>query len=1163
MKGPASELEARYRRGISEAAGPALLSGTQALVRMLLAQAEKDRRDGLATAGFVSGYRGSPLGGVDQELWRAGALLKAADVHFTPAINEDLAATAIIGTQKVASDPERLHDGVFAMWYGKGPGVDRSGDALKHGNYYGSSPHGGVLVVAGDDHGCVSSSMSHQSDMALMAWGMPVIHPASVDDYVRFGLWGWALSRCSGLWVGFKAISETVESSVSMAGPQLDEIEACRFAAPEAKPGPDGLHWRWPDLPGPQLEQRMRHKRAAAIEFATRNPLDQLLAPVSQPRLLIAAVGKAYGDVMEALRLAGLPLRKLAEHGVAIAKIGLVSPLSPQLQQWARAAVEVFVVEEKAAVVEGLLKDSLYNLPLLERPQIIGKYDEKHDPLLPDDVELNPELLRTALARLLGRLGVPLAAALRPQLHIVESGLPKRTPYFCSGCPHNTSTQLPAGSRAQLGIGCHALAAQIPERNTSGSVQMGGEGVDWIGHSPFVSGAHIFQNLGDGTFFHSGQLAIRQAVAAGVNITYKILYNDAVAMTGGQPVDGSLSVAQLTRLVAAEGVKHIYLMSPAPQLYRLDQGYAADVQVRHRDQLDAVQRELRELPGVSVLIYDQVCAMEERRRRKKARPAPARVKMLINEQVCEGCGDCQKKSNCMAIVPQETAFGRKRKIDQESCNSDLSCLRGFCPSFVSIRNAVEAPPPAPALAPRILELAGTLARPETSIGDAPYEILVAGVGGTGVVTIGGLIALAAHIQGIGVRSLNFTGFSQKGGAVRSHVRLARDRDTLYQARVGHGRADALIAADLLVAASQETLGVIQSGRTRIVANLQELQIGAMLRDEAKRIDIEHLRAILQRQAGGVPLQALQAHRLAARTVGVKYVNVLLFGYAWQQGLVPLACEAILAAIQQHGVEAASNALAFACGRLAAAAPEALEQLLSPDAPSAPATGSAVERYAAYLEAYQDAAYAQRFRAWVERAAQAGQRLGSDLLAPAVAENLFKLLAYKDEYEVARLLSSAAFRDDIRRQFGPRAQAVLHLRPPLLPERWRRHEQPRTIAFGAWVFPMLRLLSGMRRWRGSWADPFRYLRDHRAEREWQQDYLRLLAQLLERTTAATLPRALELIALPQLVRGYGPVRRQALAQARQRRLTLLAQYEAPETPPAKIIPIKTATPRQSP
>ncbi len=1125
------ELEHRYLSVAPDQPGRVYLTGTQALVRMVLAQAARDRAGGLDTAGFVSGYRGSPLGAVDQEMWRAKAHLAAAQVRFQPAINEDLAATAVLGTQKVEADPDRNVQGVFALWYGKGPGVDRSGDVLKHGNAYGSSPHGGVLVVAGDDHGCVSSSMSHQSDLAMIAWGMPVLHPATIADYVPFGLWGWAASRASGAWVGFKAISETVEGASSIpVGPVPP------FASAQIDPGPDGLHWRWPDLPGMQLERRLAYKLAAVTAFARANPLDTLTVAAPRTRLLIAAVGKAHGDIMETLTLGGLTPAVLAAAGVSVLKVGLVHPLSPLLADLAVQAEEVLVVEEKAGVVEGLLKAHLFNAAC--RPRVLGKSDAAGAPLIPADIELRPSRLAKALADRLAPLGLGLTYAEGGTAAAV-SGLPSRTPYFCSGCPHNTSTKVPEGSRAQAGIGCHFMAGWM-DRSTSGIVQMGGEGVDWVGQAPFVKTPHVFQNLGDGTFFHSGLLAIRQAIAAKANITYKVLFNDAVAMTGGQPVDGTMTVAQITRVAMAEGAARVVVVADDPGKYGATPGFAPGVSIHHRDELDQVQRSLREAKGVTVLVYDQVCATEARRRRKRGTAAKPTTRVVINDLVCEGCGDCQAKSNCLSVVPVETAFGRKRAIDQGSCNTDLSCLKGFCPSFVTLEGGTLKKGAGSAVAAEaVLARAAALPEPDVALGERPYEVLVAGVGGTGIVTVGALMTMAAHLCGQGATVLDFTGFAQKGGQVLSHVKLARSPAALHQVRIDRGRADAILAADLVVATGAEALAAIDPARTRILANTREMQTGTTLRDPNARIDMVLLQSLLRRRVAAGAMHSIDAPRVAERLLGDPITsNILLLGMAWQLGLVPLPRAALERAIELNAVAVEANQLAFAWGRLAAGDAAYLAQHLAEPAEVV----DPVERRAAFLAEYQDGRYAERYRSRVAAAA----KLGDAALTAAVTKNLFKVMAIKDEYEVARLHVGTGFLERELGRYQDAPQVRFHMAPPLL-SRKGPDGHPLKRSFGPWMVRGFRVLAGLRRLRGTPLDVFGMTAERRRERALRAEYEAMVDGLPARVTPDTLPVWRELAALPDGIRGFGHVRESAMQKAGVKRAELtsrLAQATAP-------------------
>ncbi|KMO27976.1 pyruvate ferredoxin oxidoreductase, partial [Methylobacterium variabile] len=938
-------------------------------------------------------------------------------------------------------------------------------------------------VVAGDDHGCVSSSMSHQSDLALAAWHMPVIHPGSIAEYEAFGLWGFAASRFSGAWVGFKAISEVVEGAAS-----IDLAPLPTFAPAAYTPPPGGLHIRWPDLPSLAIEARALEKLEAVRAFARANPLDRLVVAPERPRLLVVTVGKSHGDAMEAFRLLGHGPDALAAAGVAVLKVGLVHPLDVAGLSAVAAGVEtVLVIEEKAPLVERQLRDGLYDLPAGRRPRILGKRDATGAPLVPEVEELRPSRLLPVLADRLRDLGRPVRVPDAAPEPASPGGLPVRTPYFCSGCPHNTSTRVPEGSQARAGIGCHFMANWM-ERDTTGIVPMGAEGVDWTGQAPFTRQGHVFQNLGDGTYFHSGHAAIRQAVASGANITYKILYNDAVAMTGGQPVDGTLSVPQITRLVAAEGARRVVVVSDDPD--RVAAAAARDplgpgVTLHHRDDLDAVQRSLRETPGVTVLVYDQTCATEARRRRKRGSSPLAPRRAVINDLVCEGCGDCQAKSNCLSVVPVETEFGRKRAIDQTGCNSDLSCLKGFCPSFVTLEGATPRRRPGVAVpAETVAARAAALAEPATALGPEPYEILVAGVGGTGVVTVGALITMAAHLEGRGASVLDFMGFAQKGGQVLSFVRLAAEPGALNQVRIDRGRADAVLACDLVVAASRDAAAVIDPARTRIVANSHEIPTGATLRDPSARIDTRMLESLLARRVRPGALRSLDAQAMAARLIGdAQAANVLLLGFAWQCGLVPVSRAALEQAVTLNGVAASANRLALAWGRLLAADPVFVEAHLAPEDVPARDLGAVVVRRAAYLRAYQDEAYAARYRA---RVAAVRERAGDDL-AEAVARSLFKLMAIKDEYEVARLQSDPAFHARLAQDFEGPVRPTFHLAPPFLARTRPGEDEPRKIAFGPWLLPVLRGIAALKGLRGRRLDPLRLIAERREERAVLAEY----------------------------------------------------------------------------
>ena len=1131
--------------------GQIFLTGTQALVRLPLMQRQRDIEAGLDTAGFISGYRGSPLGAYDQALWRANAQLAAANIRFLPAINEEAGATAVLGSQQVESDPQRTVSGVFALWYGKGPGVDRAADALHHGNAYGSSPTGGVLVVAGDDHGCVSSSMPHQSDFVMQAWGMPVVNPANVAEMLEFGLYGWALSRYSGAWVGFKAISETVESAMTV---DLDALLP-KFTAPAdfvAPPG--GLHFRPNDNPSPAIELRLAAKLDAVRHFARANSIDKLICPSPTADIGIVTCGKAHFDLMETFRRLGLTLAELAAQGVRIYKVGLSFPLETgRIDEFCAGLKDVLVIEEKGAVVEQQLRTQFYNRPEAQRPRIIGKTDALGKPLLAATGELRPSRVMPVVAAWLAghkpaldrrNLVVDFTA---PAVLSNAADAVRRIPYFCSGCPHNTSTRVPEGSVAAPGIGCHYMASWM-DRDTAGAIHMGGEGVDWAAHSLFTKRRHMFQNLGDGTYFHSGILAIRQAIATRANITYKILYNDAVAMTGGQPPDGSISVAQMARQVEAEGAQRLVIVSDAPEKYRgQEDDFPRGTTFHHRAELDKVQRELRDVPGVTILIYEQVCAAEKRRRRKKGKSALAARRIFINSEVCEGCGDCGKKSNCLSVLPLETPLGRKRIIDQASCNQDYSCVDGFCPSFVSV---IGGTPRRGAMADRkqLLHAASALPLPELRMDDAPYDILVTGVGGTGVVTLGALITMAAHLDGHSASVLDFMGFAQKGGAVLSFVRLAARPELLNQARIDTQQADMMLACDMVVGASEAALQTLSRGRTRLVVNSHEIPTDVFVRDPDANLHAAELLEKMRFAAGAEQISVCDANALAARLLGDAVgTNILLMGHAWQQGLIPVSLPAIERAIELNGVAVDMNLLAFHIGRLAAADSAALGKVGAGDAAIGDDSLAAlIEARVAQLAAYQNSAYAKPYRQLVARVMQAEQATaGADMTLPltrAVAINYAKLLACKDEYEVARLYTDGAFSKALAEAFEGDYRLQFHLAPPLL-AGLDANGAPRKRSYGQWLFPVLKLLAGARRLRGTWLDVFGYSEERRLERRLARDYVQSIEAMLPTLDARTLPTLLELASLPEQIRGYGHVKLASIEKAKERERQLLAQLGA--------------------
>ncbi|HEX3954746.1 MAG TPA: indolepyruvate ferredoxin oxidoreductase family protein, partial [Stellaceae bacterium] len=1029
--------------------GRVYLTGTQALVRLPIMQRQRDVAAGLNTGCFISGYRGSPLGGFDQALWSARRFVERNHIHFQPAINEELAATAVWGSQQIGLFPGAKYDGVFAMWYGKGPGVDRSGDALKHGNSAGSARHGGVLVLAGDDHTCKSSTLAHQSEFAFIDASIPVLNPAGVEEILDLGLYGWAMSRYSGCWVAFKTVAESMDSSasISVAPDRIDIVLPDDFAMPLG-----GINIRWPDQPLDQELRLHRYKLAAAVAFARANRLDRIVLDSPQPRFGIVTTGKSYLDVRQALDDLGIGEAEVAAIGLRLYKVAMPWPLEPEgVCEFADGLAEVLVVEEKRAVIESQIKEQLYNWPADRRPRTIGKFDESGSWILPSNGELSPsQIARVIAARLIGLGAEPWLTERVARLDARERQVGgnvvafQRTPYFCSGCPHNTSTKVPEGSRALAGIGCHYLA-QFMDRDTATFTQMGGEGAPWIGQAPFVETTHVFANIGDGTYTHSGVMAIRAAIAANVNMTYKLLFNDAVAMTGGQPLDGSLTVPRVAAQLAAEGVRQIVVVSDEPEKYPLGTAFPANATIRHRDDLDAVQRDLREVSGVTAIVYDQTCAAEKRRRRKRGRFPDPPQRVIINELVCEGCGDCSATSNCLSVVPVETEFGRKREIDQSSCNKDYSCLKGFCPSFVTVHGG--ALRKRPAAAPDTTASLPPLPDPVLpDLADAPYGILVTGVGGTGVVTIGALLGMAAHLEGKGVGVLDMMGMAQKGGAVLSHVRIAAQPDMIHAVRIAGGDARLLLGCDLVVSASAEALSKLQPGHSHAIVNSQQTITGDFTRHPDLPFPGADLHRSITVAVGQGGVEFVEATRLATGLLGDSIAtNLFMLGYAYQQGLVPVSAAAIDRAIELNGVAVAFNRSAFEWGRRAAVDGAAVERRAIPQASVPPSRrlseslDELIARRVEFLTRYQDAAYAERYAARIARVRAAETRFGHDTVLPgALAETaaraLFKLMAYKDEYEVARLYTETDFVQQVADRFEGSYELRFHLAPPLIAER---------------------------------------------------------------------------------------------------------------------------------
>ncbi|MCD9027784.1 indolepyruvate ferredoxin oxidoreductase family protein [Luteimonas sp. BDR2-5] len=1219
---PDYTLEHKYTR----TEGRIYLSGVQALVRLPLMQRLRDAAAGLNTGGFISGYRGSPLGGFDLELWRAKKYLAEANVKFQPGLNEDLGATMVWGTQQTNLFPGANVDGVYAMWYGKGPGVDRCGDVFKHGNAAGTGKFGGVLALAADDHACRSSTLPHGSEGEFTSAMMPILNPAGVQDILDLGLLGWAMSRYTGRWVGFKTIAETVESSMSV---DVDPF-GLRIVTPDDFEMPaGGLNIRWPD---PPLDQEMRlHRYAvkAAQAFARANGIDRMVLDTPGARLGIVTTGKSYLDVLTALEYLGLDEATCRALGIRLYKVGMTWPLEPVgIRAFARGLQDILVVEEKHGFIEGQMKELFYNFDFrLEgggRPSIVGKYDESGEWILPSTGELTPATIAGVIARRLLRF-LPGDGDQARRIHEVlrwmeakegELALPRaqfpRVPHYCSGCPHNTSTTVPEGSRALAGIGCHYMVTWM-DRSTDTFTQMGGEGVTWCGQAAFTDTPHVFQNLGDGTYFHSGSLAIRQAVAAGVNITYKILYNDAVAMTGGQPVDGTLTVPQIAHQVRSEGVDVIALVSDNIGKWSRRELFPSGVEFFDRRELDAVQKRLREVRGTSVLIFDQTCATEKRRRRKRGKlPDPAK-RVMINTLVCEGCGDCGRKSFCVSVLPKETEFGRKREIDQSNCNKDYSCVEGFCPSFVTVHGGSLRKGRKVSAAEKLADLPQPTFASDLS---QPWNILITGVGGTGVVTIGALLGMAGHLEGRGATVLDQTGLAQKGGAVTTHIRIARAPSDIHAVRIAAGEADLVLGCDMVVVNDYWTLSKIRGDRSQVVLNTYEAMPGTFTTRPDMQFPAADIVAAIRHALGGnAPLQ-IDATRLATALMGDAIAaNLFILGYAWQRGLVPVSLEALMRAVELNGAAVEMNKTAFAWGRLAAVDPDAVDAaaglvrnaptaaertvhelpVLPPGgwetsewgATSAPKPEQAadgrppmslartaddgttagpgapiaflplddarlsrsldelVARRAAFLTDYQDAAYARRYTDFVARVRDAEQRRapGSTALSEAAARYLFKLMAYKDEYEVARLYTSGDFRRRLEQQFEGDYRVHFHLAPPLLAKRNDRGELVKR-EYGPWMFRAFGVLAKLKFLRGGMFDIFGYTAERKMERRLIDGYEATVTGLLDTLDAGNVDLAAEIASVPEHIRGYGHVKEAQLHAAKAREAELLREWRNP-------------------
>lgn len=1126
--------------------GRILVSGTQALVRLPMIQRERDLARGLNTAGYVSGYRGSPLAGFDREMARAKKFLDAAHVKFHPGLNEDMAATAVWGTQQTGMFEGSRYDGVFGMWYGKGPGVDRSMDVIRHANAIGTNPNGGVLLLVGDDHGAVSSTLPHQSEHNLISAMVPLLSPAGVGEYIEYGLLGFAMSRYSGAWIGFKCQTEIVECSATV---DLDP-ERPQIVFPDETFAPDGLSLRWPDGPH-AMELRLERKMLAVQAFARANRLDRAIwGATGRARLGIVSTGKSWLDLLGALALLGINEARAAELGIALYKVGMVWPLEPQgIADFASRVDELLVVEEKRSILEDQIKTQLFNLTTERRPRVFGKAGENGATLLQAIGEIGTLSVAKAILSRLDYLDEALQAKARfiEEMSIamgVEATALKREAYFCSGCPHSVSTRLPEGSRASTGIGCHMMIIGNEDRNTSTFTQMGGEGGSWIGLSPFTDEKHIFVNMGDGTYFHSGLLAIRAGIAARVNATYKILYNDAVAMTGGQKHDGDVTVPGIVGQMLAEGAARVVVVAERPEVWQGN--LPRQVSIHHRDELDAVQRELRDIPGVTVLVYDQVCAAEKRRRRKRGAYPVSDKRAFINELVCEGCGDCSAVSNCISIEPQETEFGRKRRINQSSCNTDLSCIKGFCPSFVTVEGGSIRKPAAKSKGVKTEDLPLPTF---TATFETPYSMLLAGIGGTGVITVSAILAQAALLDGLALVTLDQTGLAQKNGSVVSHIRLAKDPAQINAVRVGPGESDLVLGFDIVVAAQKNSLASFAKNKTRAVIDDHFAPTASFVKDTTIDFRQEATLKSLRRAAGEDAVETVAATDMATALLGDAIAaNMFLLGHAWQRGLVPISLAAIDRAIELNGTGIAMNRAAFGWGRRAAVDVEAVARAagLTKSEPKAETLEEIVARRTAFLTGYQNAAYAARYAALVDVVKSAEAQLrGMTGFAEAVAKNAFKLMAYKDEYEVARLHRDRSFEKKLAEQFEGDFKIKHHLAPPMIAKIDQRTGHPAKIAFGAWIRPVFGVLEKLKFLRGTSFDPFGRTAERRMERQLIADYFGLVTELSAGLDTANHALAVELAGLPDMVRGFGHVKLAAVQRYEKRKTDLLAKWRARE------------------
>ncbi|NKB51883.1 MAG: indolepyruvate ferredoxin oxidoreductase family protein [Rhizobiaceae bacterium] len=1124
------------------------ITGTQAVVRLTLMQKERDRRAGHNTGGYVTGYRGSPIGGLDMAMWKEQARLSANDIHFQPGLNEDMAATAIWGAQQAEMRGEGKFDGVFGIWYAKGPGVDRTGDVFRHANMAGTSPNGGVLALMGDDHVAESSTTAHQSEFGFINYGIPVLSPAGVQEILDYGVLGYGLSRYASVWVGIKCVKDTIESTSVVDG----RVDRTKLVDPKVDRRPkDGLSIRPNDQMLPMEARLVDYKIDAVLDYVAANKINKtIVSGGKKPRIGVITSGKSYLDVRQAMDDLGIDEVRSNNLGLRLFKVGCVWPIpKKELLAFGKGLDQIIVVEEKRALIETQVREALYGTD--NPPVIVGKKDERDDWLFTQKAQLDSNTIAIAIGDRLNKFAKDkkLAAGVKhlkdAQAALVATeGVAMRIPYFCAGCPHNSSTHVPDGSRAYAGIGCHYMS-QWMDRSTEGFTQMGGEGANWIGEHHFSKRDHVFQNLGDGTYNHSGYLAIRAAAASGANITYKILFNDAVAMTGGQPNEGDLTPWAIASQVYAEGANRVVVVTDEPDKYDATIQWPFGTTIHHRSELNAVQQELAATKGLTAMIYDQTCASEKRRRRKRGLFPDPDQRIVINEQVCEGCGDCGVQSNCVAVAAVETEFGRKRQIDQSSCNKDFSCINGFCPSFVTVHGSVLKKGKGSSQGINY----PSLPEPELPELNGSYGVIVTGVGGTGVVTVGAVLGMAAHLEGKGTAIIDMAGLAQKGGEVASHLRIAPAPKDIKSIRIAASGADLILGCDMVTASTQKVLGSIETGRTKVVLNTHEKLSGEFTHNIDFSFPTMRIIKALEKAAGQGATSVVDAQKMAVALVGDAIgANMFMLGFAWQNGGLPVSRQAITRAIELNGVQIPMNQAAFEWGRVAAHDVNLLPVSDTPVADvlehrrSSVDVDEAIERRVERLRDYQDAAYADRFAKRVSQIRDAETVLGSDQkLTETVARNLYKLMAIKDEYEVARLYSSGDFLNQLATQFEKFDKLEFYLAPPLFSKRNDKGELQKSV-YGPRMMKAFKWLARARFLRGGMFDIFSYTAERKMERQLLADYEAVLDEICAELTDDNLAAAIALANYPDTIKGYGHVKERNVKKAKAERMSLRAGFK---------------------